>query len=223
MLSKITRFSLSFFENFIFDISFFVVYNVFMQSVNENISNNLIKLRKSFNLTQSELADKIGYTDKTISRWENGTTVPDIQTLIELSEFYGISITDLISEESATKFLKEERIKNYVMMTLSVLTSALICVLLYLGLMIIGNENYWQVWILLAPICSISAYFYNKKYLHIKWLNIVLLSIINVGAVTWLFFQLFEFYFWQLFFVCIPIEGMIIVRTIFSKYTKKNK
>ena len=46
--------------------------------IEENIAKNLIELRKEHNLTQAEMAQKIGYSDKTISRWENQSSMPDI-------------------------------------------------------------------------------------------------------------------------------------------------
>ena len=48
------------------------------------VAKNLIELRKSRNLTQSELAEMLNYSDKTISKWENGDSLPDISVLAAL-------------------------------------------------------------------------------------------------------------------------------------------
>ena len=61
----------------------------------EIVRQNLIDLRKQSKLTQVELADKIGYSAKTVSRWETGDVIPDIDTLEVLSNIYNISIKDL--------------------------------------------------------------------------------------------------------------------------------
>ena len=58
-------------------------------------NEKLISLRKSKNLTQQELAKQINYSDKVISKWENGYSFPDMQALISLANFYQISIDDL--------------------------------------------------------------------------------------------------------------------------------
>ena len=62
------------------------------------IASNLILLRKNKGLTQMELAEKLNYSDKAISRWEHGDTLPDINMLCELCNFYGITLNDLVDE-----------------------------------------------------------------------------------------------------------------------------
>ena len=56
-------------------------------------------LRKERNLTQEAIAGKFGVTQRSVSRWENGTTMPDISVLIELADFYDIDIRDLLRGE----------------------------------------------------------------------------------------------------------------------------
>ena len=55
--------------------------------------------RKSVNLTQLQLADKLGITDKAISKWERGITMPDTSIMLELCDILGISVNELLSGE----------------------------------------------------------------------------------------------------------------------------
>ena len=57
----------------------------------------LAELRKENNLTQAELGEKLGVTNKTISRWETGNYMPPVEMLEELSNMYGMSINELLS------------------------------------------------------------------------------------------------------------------------------
>ena len=59
----------------------------------------LKELRKEKNLTQEALAGKFGVTQRSVSRWENGTTMPDISLMIELADFYDVDIRDLLRGE----------------------------------------------------------------------------------------------------------------------------
>ena len=59
----------------------------------------LASLRKQHNLTQEELGEKLGVTNKTVSRWENGNYMPDIEMLQLLSQEYGVSINELMTGE----------------------------------------------------------------------------------------------------------------------------
>ena len=56
-------------------------------------------LRKEKGLTQEQLGEKLGVTNKTISRWENGNYMPDVEMLSLLSKEFGVSINELISGE----------------------------------------------------------------------------------------------------------------------------
>ncbi len=80
------------------------------------IGKYLSELRKSKGLTQEALGEQIGVTNKTISRWENGNYMPPVDALQLLSEFYGVSINELLSGKKLTdeeyKAVAEENIKS---------------------------------------------------------------------------------------------------------------
>ena len=59
----------------------------------------LKELRKERNMTQEAIAGKFGVTQRSVSRWENGNTMPDISVLIELADFYDVDIRDLLRGE----------------------------------------------------------------------------------------------------------------------------
>ena len=65
----------------------------------QKIGALLRDLRKEKNLTQAELAEKLGVSNRSISRWENGTTMPDFDLLIELADFYGVDVRDILDGE----------------------------------------------------------------------------------------------------------------------------
>lgn len=68
----------------------------------------IAQLRKQHNLTQEKLGEKLGVTNKTISRWENGNYMPDIEILQLLSREFGVSINELLSGE----YLSDEEFRN---------------------------------------------------------------------------------------------------------------
>ena len=63
------------------------------------IGKFIAALRKDKGLTQEQLGEKLGVTNKTISRWENGNYMPDVEMLSLLSKEFGVSINELISGE----------------------------------------------------------------------------------------------------------------------------
>lgn len=56
-------------------------------------------LRTEKGLTQEQLAEKMGVTNRSVSRWETGTSLPDISLLVELAEFYGVELRELLNGE----------------------------------------------------------------------------------------------------------------------------
>ena len=74
-----------------------------MQNVKETIAANLVALRKSRKYTQQELAEKLNYSDKAISRWEHAETLPDIETLCKICDIYGVRFEYLLQEEQPEK------------------------------------------------------------------------------------------------------------------------
>ena len=70
-----------------------------MENINKIIGKNLLNLRKQHKLTQMELAEKFNYSDKSISKWEAGDSMPSIEILNELAKFYGVTLDYLVTEE----------------------------------------------------------------------------------------------------------------------------
>ena len=73
------------------------------------LSDNLKKFRKSSNLTQSQVAEKLHVSRKTISGWENSHSTPDIVNISKLSDIYHVSLDYLIHENNLSKFEKDSR------------------------------------------------------------------------------------------------------------------
>ena len=62
------------------------------------IAKNLANLRKQAKMTQQELAEKLNYTDKAVSKWERGEALPDILVLKQLADMYGVKVDDFLHE-----------------------------------------------------------------------------------------------------------------------------
>ena len=65
----------------------------------KKIGDFLKDLRREQNLTQEELGEKLGATNKTISRWETGTYMPPVDMLLKMSKLYDVSVNEILSGE----------------------------------------------------------------------------------------------------------------------------
>jgi len=84
----------------------------------EKIGKFILECRKEKNLTQTELAEKLDVTDKSISNWENGRNMPDLSLFRPLCEILDISINDLISGEKISKDKYQEILEKNIISTI---------------------------------------------------------------------------------------------------------
>ncbi len=122
------------------------------------IGKFLAELRREKDMTQEQLGRKIGVTNKTISRWENGNYMPDVEMLLQLSDIFQVSVNELLSGEriSDGNFRKK------------------------------ADENLVQVWINAGFSVKERSDFWKKKWLreHIALLVIciAIAAAIFIGA-----------------------------------------
>lgn len=65
------------------------------------IGHNIVRLRKAKGMTQADLAEKLNYSDKAISKWERGESMPDVLTLIHMAEVFDTNVNVIVSDGSA--------------------------------------------------------------------------------------------------------------------------
>ena len=72
------------------------------------IGRFLKELRKEKELTQEQLAEKFGVSSRSVSRWENGNTMPELGILVELADYYEVDIKEIIDGERKSEIMKTE-------------------------------------------------------------------------------------------------------------------
>ncbi len=78
----------------------------------KKIGGNISRMRKAANLTQMELADRMGVSFQAVSNWERGQTMPDISRLPELSEALGVTVDEILDRQTANLLEKLEKAKK---------------------------------------------------------------------------------------------------------------
>lgn len=103
----------------------------------EKIGKFIAECRKTKKLTQSELAEKLGVTDKSVSNWENGRNMPDLSLFKTLCELLDISINDLISGEKLSKEIYQEKLEENIIKTIDYTNKKVIAKNNYIGIILI--------------------------------------------------------------------------------------
>ena len=70
-----------------------------MADMKLTIAKNITALRQANKLTQNELAEKLNYSDKAVSKWERGESTPDVTVLKTIADLFGVTLDDLVREE----------------------------------------------------------------------------------------------------------------------------
>lgn len=190
--------------------------------IEKNIAKNIKELRIASGLKQAELGDKISYSDKTISKWENGSSIPDITALDAIAKLFSLTVDDLINENAVERAQeKTEPKKNantsndIAMLCLSVLSIFTIAVIIYVAFYIVKNVTFWQAYIWAVPVSAFICAKYNRAHGNIKWVNTLLLSLVTWGVITASYLQLISYNLWPIFIIGIPLQAMIIISTLF--------
>ena len=148
----------------------------------EKIGKFILECRKEKKLTQAELAEKLGVTDKSISNWENGRNMPDLSLFKPLCELLDISINDLISGERVSKDKYQEKLEENIISTidytnkkLSKKNNIISIILIIFGVMfaitamsIFPSESSWgsiySVFGIILSLVGISKFTKKLKY-----------------------------------------------------------
>ncbi len=192
-----------------------------MKDIKSIVSANLSALRKQKGITQAELAEKLNYSDKAISRWEKGDTLPDLNVLGEICEFYGITMNDLTSED-CTAPQKDHRKKQhfaYRMWMCLLAGSAvwLFATIWFVYYLVGSDKNLWIAFVWAIPIsCGVVMLIGRMAF---NWIvHLVIGSVTVWSAVSAIIFQIYFFTeigggnaIWFLYLVGIPLQAMLFM------------
>lgn len=72
------------------------------EELKSRVGSNIARLRRDAGLTQADLAEKLNYSDKAVSKWERAESMPDLLTLVQLAEQFGTDVNQLLTSEDVT-------------------------------------------------------------------------------------------------------------------------
>ena len=149
------------------------------EEIKKNFSENLTRLRKSNHLTQLALAEKLNYSDKAVSKWEVGSVLPDVETMSQIADFFGVTVNDLIYPK---RKLKRVLWSNHIFLTLlSIGLAWFIATIVYLILGV--TTTLPRTWLIFTITITISGIIF--VVLSSIWFN----KIITITAISILFWS----------------------------------
>ena len=205
------------------------------EKVKYRIGANIAAYRKRDGLTQASLAEKLNYSDKAVSKWERGESIPDVLTLLQLAELFGVKVDDLLSdpnrlpentgavvgkmEKAVEKTLKRKADKKSIL-NLSSLLVWFVALLAFVVISSLGIEKSWIAFIYAIPADAIVRLSLLSAWRDYRW-NKTLISVMVWGVLLSLYLSLLLFLqvnIWKLFLLGVP--GQIAVLLWFRMFRK---
>lgn len=149
-------------------------------------AKKLIFLRKQKKLTQSELAESLNYSDKAVSKWERGESIPDAYNLYRIAEFFGISISDFFTDEmeiiigSTSSDMRKRSVKVFV----PLISIAGVFFLASIVFFVMKNVPAWNDYAYYSIIYSLPVACIVITVFSGVWWN-MLLRCVSVSALIW--------------------------------------
>lgn len=182
-----------------------------MKELNEIIAVNISELRKASGMTQYDLAQKLNYSDKAVSKWERGESIPDVSVLKDIADNFGVTVDYLLTREHKAyqeekKETRKRKKGNRIIITLiAVVVVWLLAVFLYINFDSFLSEvkGTWLVFVYAVPVSCIVTLVFNslwgKRLLNFIFSSLILWTLITsiylsilvaTGSNVWLLFVL---------------------------------
>ena len=202
-----------------------------MEDLKEIIAKNLTQLRTHAQLTQIQLAEKLNYSDKAVSKWERGEAIPDLRVLIQLAKLYNISVDDIISP-SAEKIVKPKMNVKKKRVLITLLSFGLVWFIATVLFMIFYFIPQTDAYAYLSYVCAPFACGIVLMVFSVKWGNWIT-NILACSLIIWAAAVIFHIFviafavFGKMYFLYIVagvFEILIILWFTLRKfYKRKNK
>lgn len=182
-----------------------------MKELREIIGKNLTTLRLESKMTQAELAEKLNYTDKSVSKWENGDAMPPVDTLKSLADLYGVTLDYLVTENPDEGFrdniysAKENNLNKLIITLLATSLVWLIATLLYVYAISLAGISFWQVFIYAVPVTAIVLIVFNGIWGK-RIFTFILISVLVWTILLSIYIFFLENNPWAIFIIGVPLQ-----------------
>ncbi len=198
--------------------------------INRKLAKNLTYYRKAAGFTQAELAGKINYSDKSVSKWESGNGVPDIYTLVQLAELYGVTVDTLLGDGAPVRVKKKTKALHILVMLLSSGIVWLVATCFYVTAQLLAPDGEgWLAFVYAIPVNAIVLLVLSAVWKY-KLVTFISISLIIWLGFTCLFLTIRNLSIsedlgplWTIYLLGIPMQALEILWMFFRSIFRKNK
>ncbi len=181
------------------------------------IANNITELRKAVPLTQAELAERLNYSDKAVSKWERGESIPDVIVLKQIADQFGVTVDYLLEETHPLNATMQSvpyqiRKRRLVVTGLSCALTFLIATIAFV-LLNLGTEIHrlWLAYVYCVPVCSILLIVFNSVWGRNKRLNYLFITLLVWSMLASIYLTIGDYSKWLIFIIGVPAQVIILM------------
>lgn len=184
-----------------------------MENLNYIIAKNLTELRKQNKLTQLELAEKLNYSDKAISKWEQGESLPGIEVLYKLAHLYGVSLDYITGDSKEPPKPKETpNVKegHAVITLLSVLAVWFVATVFYTLFNIFGGFQLWILFCWCVPASLTVALVFDVVWHERRGFFLFVSALVWTALLT-VCLQFMQYNIWVILGIGVPAQVGVLL------------
>lgn len=195
------------------------------EDIKITIGANIAALRAKAKMTQFELAEKLNYSDKSVSKWERGEAVPDVTVLKQITDMYGVTLDFMVNEhieEEIKPVLAPEKSKHNrkLIEWLTVIGTWTLATLFFVITLALGFQSWsWLIFVLAVPV-SMLIFLIFKSIWGTRIARATILSAFIWSLLAFIYLVVLIFTpinIWYLFFLGIPAQAVVILANNFKK------
>ena len=190
-------------------------------TLRKTVAKNIAQYRKAHHDTQLDLATKLNYSDKSVSKWERGESLPDVYILSQIAELYGVSVSALIGEIQPPKESKPHYHMFILLLSLA-LTMAVATLLFSMFMICKVDYPAWMFFVYALPVCSIFCIVFTSLWWGILWQGVSVSALIwTLGLSLYLSFELENVS--LIFLVCAALQVLTLLWEGFRKFLQRSR
>ncbi len=204
-----------------------------MDDLKQIIAKNITELRKQGEMTQAELAERLNYSDKAISKWERGESIPDVAVLKKIADIFSVKMDYLVTEEHVDETLitpknNKHRARNHALIAAMALVLVwLIATFVFVNIELIAPDlqKHWMVFVYAVPLTCIVWLVFNAVWFDPKR-NFLIISLLVWSSLAVVYLSFFSFLHtnaWLLFVIGIPAQIIVLLWSGIRGMTKTKK
>lgn len=191
------------------------------ETLRKTVAKNIAQYRKAHHDTQLDLATKLNYSDKSVSKWERGESLPDVYILSQIAELYGVSVSALIGEIQPPKESKPHYHMFILLLSLA-LTMAVATLLFSMFMICKVDYPAWMFFVYALPVCSIICIVFTSLWWGILWQGVSVSALIwTLGLSLYLSFELENVS--LIFLVCAALQVLTLLWEGFRKFLQRSR